>query len=133
MRPRILALLAVSAVALAGCSASEGAPEPTATVTVTAAPSATPEETAQAEPTLVVPEKSLSPEDAYLERARSNDHTLSKMGDKELLDLAEKSCEGLADGVKIPEVYESGDETTRMSVNLTVRNMAGSQLCPDNL
>lgn len=133
MRPKLFALLAVSAVALVGCSASEGTPEPTATVTVTAEPSASPEETAQAEPTLIVPEETLSPEDAYLGRARNNNYTLSKMGDKELLELAEDSCEGLAEGVKIPEVYKSGDETKRMAVNLTVRNMAGSQLCPENL
>lgn len=131
MRPKLIALIAVSAVALVGCVASDGNPEPT--VTVTATPTASAENGNDAEPTLAVPEKSLSPEQAYLERAKNNDHTLSKMSDKELLELAEESCEGLAEGVKIPEVYETGDETSRMSVNLTVRNMAGSQLCPENL
>lgn len=41
MRPRIFALLAVSAVALAGCASAEPSAEPTATVTVTATPSPT--------------------------------------------------------------------------------------------
>ena len=133
MRPKLISLLAVSALALAGCSATESTPEPQPIVTLTATPTASADNGNDAEPTLAVPEKSLSPEQAYLERAKNNDHTLSKMSDKELLELAEESCEGLAEGVKIPEVYESGDETSRMSVNLTVRNMAGSQLCPENL
>lgn len=38
MRPRIFALLAVSAVALVGCGASEPSAQPTVTVTVTAEP-----------------------------------------------------------------------------------------------
>ena len=133
MRPRIFAVLAVPVFALVGCSPAESTPEPQPTVTVTATPTASAESGNDAEPKLAVPEETLSPEQAYLERAKNNDHTLSKMSDKELLDLAEESCEGLAEGVKIPEVYETGNETSRMSVNLTVRNMAGSQLCPENL
>ncbi|HJX78554.1 hypothetical protein [Glutamicibacter sp.] len=38
MRPKLIALLAVSAVALVGCSAGEPSGEPTATATVTASP-----------------------------------------------------------------------------------------------
>lgn len=38
MRPKLIALLAVSAVALVGCAAGEPSVEPTATVTVTATP-----------------------------------------------------------------------------------------------
>lgn len=38
MRPKLIALIAVSAVALVGCSAGEPSAEPVATVTVTATP-----------------------------------------------------------------------------------------------
>lgn len=133
MRPRIFALLAVSAVALVGCSAAESTPEPTATVTVTATPAASPDETAQAEPRLAVPNETLSPEQKYLNGARMSDHALSKMTDKELLKLAEQSCERLAEGEKIPELVTTGSETKRLSANMAIRNAAGSQLCPENL
>ena len=133
MRPRIYAVLAVSAFALVGCGASEPSAQPIATVTVTATPSASAEKTTQAEPTLVVPEESLSPEEKYLNGARMSDHALSKMTDKELLKLAEQSCDRLAEGEKIPEVVTTGGETKRLSANMAIRNAAGSQLCPENL
>ncbi|MGJ3403270.1 hypothetical protein [Glutamicibacter sp. Je.9.36] len=133
MRPKLIALLAVPVFALFGCSAAKSTPEPTATVTVTATPSASAENSNDAEPTLAVPEESLSPEENYLNGARMSDHSLSKMTDKELLKLAEQSCERLAEGEKIPEVITAGSETKRLSANMAVRNMAGSQLCPDNL
>ena len=43
MRPKLISLLAVSALALVGCTAAESTPEPQPTVTVTAAPSASAE------------------------------------------------------------------------------------------
>lgn len=133
MRPRIFALLAVSAVALTGCSTSDVTPEPTATVTVTAAPRATPEETAQAEPTLVVPEESLSPEQKYLNGARKQSEILNDMSDSELLDLAHESCEQMEDGSRLPEVVGSNDAPLVQSANIVVYGMAGSQLCPESL
>lgn len=125
MRPKLFALIAVSAVALVGCATAETS-EPQPTVTVTAVPSASAEKTAQAEP-------ALSPQDQYLNGVRKQSEVLKDMSDSELLDLAQESCEQMEDGSRLPEVAGSNSDPDIQSANIVVYGMAGSQLCPDSL
>ncbi len=133
MRPKLISLLAVSALALAGCSATESTPEPQPIVTVTATPTASPEESTQAAPKLVVPEDNLSPEEKYLNGARKQSEVLKDMTDSKLLNLAHESCEQMEEGSRLPEVVGSNDVPEIQSANIVVYGMAGSQLCPDSL
>lgn len=89
MRPKLIALIAVSAIALVGCSAGESSVEPTATVTVTATP----------EPEVVTQELPIQPNDAAEEmfadfaETRAIAHDAKKPNRAKVIDALKKFCE----------------------------------------
>ncbi|MGP9031560.1 hypothetical protein ACT17S_00595 [Glutamicibacter mysorens] len=107
MRPKLIALLAVPALALVGCSAPESTPEPTATVTVTATPTASANAPTSegVDPSLF--ERSL---DFRWQGAQP-------YSEEELVEAAQDACEQLRDGaltsaveINLPELAPENEQ-----------------------
>lgn len=120
MRPKLIALVAVSAAALAGCSAPESS-EPQPTVTVTAVPSASAESVSAA---------SDGDPELFLKSIDFRWIGEQQFSEAELLDAGRDACKQLRDGVDILEVESelpgiSDENQDALAV------AAQSQFCPE--
>lgn len=126
MRPRIFAVLAVSAFALVGCSASEGSPEPQPTVTATSAPSASPDETAQAS----VEASTEKIEEEFIVEYKQMAGNVDLYSEDELVEIGYDTCELMKDGKKVPHNF-TGDTQGDHSVGIPAGMAAKAKLCPE--
>lgn len=95
MRPRIFALLAVSAVALVGCSASEAAPEPNAPAVGSTTPAPSPAEVSKKQSNEADAAKEKVQDDFLLfAEMRSAPHGVETPSDKKLIKALHDYCEG---------------------------------------
>lgn len=125
MRPKLIALVAVSAIGLSltACATESPSSEPTATVTVTATPSKESVETAElAEPS----------EEKFLSRMATMENETVGISDDELLEAGYKACENYeyGSGDKSPSYVDAGNYTDMVN---TVITLTATELCPENM
>jgi len=132
MRPKFVALLALSALALVGCSAdADPAPEPTVTAPVTATPSASADSSASQE--------SGTDEEAFLAQLS----TLSdkkeelppkfqkKVTEKYMLDRGEMYCEMSEKDRNIKPITSGESTGTDNGIETRILMSAQMNLCPE--
>lgn len=127
MRPRIIALLAVSAIGLSltACATAEPSNEPTATVTITATPSTH----ASVEP--LSAEETPDAEESFLNTVNRLEESMPGVSDKELLDAGYEMCETYeyGSGDPVPQLIDAGDYS--VPVNGVVMFTSENTLCAD--
>lgn len=132
MRPKLVALLAVSAIALVGCSATaEPLPEPSATISApTNPPAATqPEETNTAG----------KQEEAFLtqlsdikDKADQLEGNLKKKAtDSYLIKRGEKYCDLLEETEAVEPLPSNSNDTTDYQIETMILQSARTNLCPE--
>ena len=122
MRPKLISLLAVSALALVGCSATESTPEPQPTATVTAAPTAS---------TNASTSEGVDP--ALFERSLDfRWQGAQPYSKEELVEAAQDACDQLRDGaltsaveISLPELEPENEQALSAA--------AQDGYCPDSI
>lgn len=130
MRPKLIALIAISAVALVGCASGEAASETNAepSNTVTIAPDPSPIQDATAS------------KDAFLDQLeviKEKENQLEgklkkKASDKYMLERGDKYCELLEDNDLVEPIYSDGKDATDMQIEGMILQSARINLCPVN-
>lgn len=123
MRPRIFAVLAVSAFALVGCGASEPSAQPTVTVTVPA------ETAAPVEPSAAPSEEANTDED-YLAEFEQLSISGLKYDDSALISYGQEACEIMESGKPTPNNLV-GDTPEKQSDSIIIGMAAKSTICPE--
>lgn len=127
MRPKLIALLAVSALALVGCSAGEPSVEPTATVTVTATPEAEPALPAEPKPADMFANSLSSTFEG--KEPQFNKSVRHKLDESYYMDRGEEYCDLIDAGKKVEPMASTASED---DYEIEHRIMINSQtfLCP---
>lgn len=128
MRPKLIALLAVSAVALVGCASGETASKPIAdpsqSVTVAAEPSPSQDATASKDAFLtqleVIKEK----------KSQLEGKLKKKASDEYMLERGDKYCELLEDNELVEPIYSNGKDATDLQIESMILQSARINLCP---
>lgn len=126
MRPKIVALIAVSALALAGCSsAAEPAPEPTESTAPEARQAIDPPASAPVAETAVEKEQA---EEAFLVEYKQVGGLIEPYTEKEIIEYGYETCEFTEKGETVPlnMVGESGQEH---AVGIAAGMAAKVELC----
>ncbi len=134
MRPKLVSLLAVSALALVGCSAAEPAPTTTPAPTATETLNATPSESAEAESS----QEADGDEEAFLAQLtfiRDAKEDLSgdlkkKTSETYQLERGEEYCELLEKDPMTEPRYKDGTDATDLQIESNILMAAKLHLCP---
>lgn len=128
MRPKLIALIAVSTVALVGCASGEAVSktsvEPSNTVTIAPEPSPSQDATASKDAFL-----------AQLEVIKEKESQLEgklkkKASDEYMLERGDKYCELLEDNDLVEPIYSNGKDATDLQIEGMILQSARINLCP---
>lgn len=130
MRPKLIALIAVSAVALVGCASGETASAPSVessqAATVAAEPSPSQDANASKDAFLaqleVIKEK----------KSQLEGKLKKKASDEYMLERGDKYCELLEDNDLVEPIYSDGKDATDMQIEGMILQSARINLCPVN-
>ena len=129
MRPKLIALIAVSAFALVGCATSETSVEPTATVTVTATPEAEPALPAEPESEDMFANTLSSTFDG--KESKISKSVRYKMEESYYVDRGEEYCEQVEAGKKVEPMTDTALDDD-YAIEHRIMSSAQVFLCPPN-
>lgn len=132
MRPKFIAVLSLTALALVGCSAAEtpAAPTPTQDVTITAEtlapPASAPASSDKAD------EEAFLAQLAYIRDAKGklSGDLKKKASEAYQLKRGEKYCELLEDDPMTEPIYKNGKDATDLQIESNILMAAKVHLCP---
>ena len=130
MRPKLIALIAVSAFALVGCSSGEAANEPSAepSVTATVTAAASPIQDANASKDAFLAQLEVIKE----KKSQLEGKLKKKASDEYMLERGDKYCELLEDNDLVEPIYSDGKDATDMQIEGMILQSARINLCPVN-